>query len=406
MLFACASAEVETTFFEDEWFPESAVVDLTDDTLDGVEDLMTKAASDVTLDRGETLQLEIPGKTIKTCESKDKKIATVTKKGLVKGVAEGKVKVVVTTSDKEKTAVTVHVTDLHAPTDIVILEPETRTLLVGDSMKLEVSMTAQVEPVDTTLTWKTSDKKIASVSKDGEVKGLKPGSARITVKTANKLKASLEFTVVDPSTPTSIQIELPEDEEWDAPLYEGWREYSLKAKGKTVALQAVVAALGEPKTKLTWKTSDKKIAKVNKNGVVSAVDTGVATITVTTSNKLSDSILVVVMGGIPSNREYMLWPGDTKKLKLLKDSKKVTYESSDPSRVSVDDKGVTVVSEDCDLGSSVVITAKASDGKIERCRIKTPKPCDSLWPETTISYTLYSGTWEHILLAPVHDDRY
>ena len=47
----------------------------------------------------------------------------------------------------------------------------------------------------TKLKWTTSDKKVATVSKDGVVKAKKPGEAEITVTTGNGKSATIKITV-------------------------------------------------------------------------------------------------------------------------------------------------------------------------------------------------------------------
>lgn len=54
-------------------------------------------------------------------------------------------------------------------------------------------------------------------------------------------------------------------------------------KGKSIKLKATYSPAGA-KTKLTWKSSKKKVARVNKNGIVKAVKKGKAVITVKSSN--------------------------------------------------------------------------------------------------------------------------
>lgn len=45
------------------------------------------------------------------------------------------------------------------------------------------------------LTWTSSNKKVATVDKNGKVKALKKGTATITVKTASGKKAACKITV-------------------------------------------------------------------------------------------------------------------------------------------------------------------------------------------------------------------
>ena len=70
---------------------------------------------------------------------------------------------------------------------VVTLEP-------GDSLELTATLLPE-DATETALTWSSSDKKIATVSKKGVVKGVKPGTVTITVKTANGKKATIKLTV-------------------------------------------------------------------------------------------------------------------------------------------------------------------------------------------------------------------
>ena len=70
---------------------------------------------------------------------------------------------------------------------------KSKTVKVGKKLTLSAVLT----PADakTALTWSSSDKKIATVSKKGVVKGVKPGTVTITVKAANGKKATIKLTV-------------------------------------------------------------------------------------------------------------------------------------------------------------------------------------------------------------------
>ena len=66
-------------------------------------------------------------------------------------------------------------------------------LKLGKSMKLDL----KVIPSNYTdrLRWSSSNKRIASVDKDGKVQGLKKGKVTITVKAGKKKKASCTLIV-------------------------------------------------------------------------------------------------------------------------------------------------------------------------------------------------------------------
>ena len=77
--------------------------------------------------------------------------------------------------------------------------PETANVGVG----LSTQLTAVVEPdyAEYTLTWSSQDETIATVDKDGVVKGVKVGETDITVKTNNDLTATCHVTVEDLEIP-------------------------------------------------------------------------------------------------------------------------------------------------------------------------------------------------------------
>ena len=154
----------------------------------------------VTLEMGKTLKL---GTKLKpdtaqsnlTFKSSKKSVATVDGSGLVKPVKEGTVKITVTTRNKKKATITVKVVDPFKPTGISITNGKTVTIKVGETLKLGTQLkptTAQSE-----LTWKSANKKIATVDATGTVKALKKGKVKITVtsKKNKKVKATITIKV-------------------------------------------------------------------------------------------------------------------------------------------------------------------------------------------------------------------
>ena len=72
------------------------------------------------------------------------------------------------------------------------------------------------------------------------------------------------------------------------------KEYSLK-KGKTLDLAAKLKRTPEGATaKFTWESSDETVATVDKNGLVTALKKGTATITVTTKTGLGAKVKIKV----------------------------------------------------------------------------------------------------------------
>ncbi|MBR2572115.1 MAG: Ig-like domain-containing protein, partial [Clostridia bacterium] len=122
-----------------------------------------------------------------TWKSSKTKILKVDKHtGLLKPVKAGTAKITATSTrnKKAKSTITVTVVDLTVPAGIKITTAET-TVQVGSPLKLDFELLRQEQDVEakSAVTWKTSNKKIAKVSKDGTVTGLKYGTVTITATT-------------------------------------------------------------------------------------------------------------------------------------------------------------------------------------------------------------------------------
>lgn len=149
----------------------------------------------------------------------------------------------------------------------VSISPAKVTLTAGEHTEL----TATVAPNNATskyFKWASSDAKVASVDNFGRVVALSPGSTTITVTTDDGgFKATSEI-IVNPSDATDQSV--------------------------------------------TWSTSDKDIATVDKNGVVTGQATGEAVVTVTTTDGgKTASCKVKVEARVPTEPEQLeLWKND------------------------------------------------------------------------------------------------
>lgn len=122
---------------------------------------------------GQTYNLKVSG-TKKTPQwsSSNKKIVSVTKKGVVKGLRKGTATITAKIGKKTyKCKVTVESPKLSSTK---------KTVTAGTSFTLKLNGTKQ------TVKWYTSNKKIATVSKKGVVKTLRAGSVKITAKVGGK----------------------------------------------------------------------------------------------------------------------------------------------------------------------------------------------------------------------------
>ena len=154
----------------------------------------------VKLDLGGRLQLNASfaaskGWKVKSWKSGNKKVATVSSKGLVKAKKVGSTTVTVKTKNGKKATLKIKVVDPSIPTKVKLNKTGTQKLKKGKTLKLKA--TVLPETADSKVTWKSSDKKIATVDKKGKVKAVKAGTVTITVKTGNSKKAKLKIKVIE-----------------------------------------------------------------------------------------------------------------------------------------------------------------------------------------------------------------
>ena len=204
-----------------------------------------------------------------TYKSANTKIATVTSKGVVKGVKVGKTTITITTSNKKTKKVTIVVKQ---GTTGLTTAKTAYTVVVGKT----VSIGAKKKPTNSAdpIKYTSANKAIATVSSTGAIKGVKAGKTTITVKSGTKTK---KVTVtVKPKTTGITTLKTA---------------YTVKVK-KTVSLGAktVPATSGEP---LTYTSSNAKIATVSKTGVVTGVKKGKVTITIK-SGAITKKVTVTV----------------------------------------------------------------------------------------------------------------
>ena len=132
---------------------------------------------------------------------------------------------------------------------------------------------------DKVVSWKSSNKKVASVGRNGKVKGLKAGkTATITVQLASGLKKSFKVKVQKKNVATkSLKV---------VNVSTGKKvssKVSLKCK-QTLKLAATVSPITS-KEKVKYSSSNKKVVSVSSKGVIKAKKKGKATITVKSGKK-------------------------------------------------------------------------------------------------------------------------
>jgi hypothetical protein len=132
---------------------------------------------------------------------------------------------------------------------------------------------------DSIKSWASSNKKIVTVYKNGKIKaGTKTGTAKITVTLKSGKKATLKVKVQTAKVKTT--------------KISGLKKKLTIKKGKSVTLKPVVSPITSQE-KVTYRSSNKKIATVSSKGVVKGRRKGTVTITVR-SGKVTKKIKITV----------------------------------------------------------------------------------------------------------------
>ena len=301
-----------------------------------------------TLEKGKTLTLTptitMPDKSV-TWKSSKTSVATVSSDGVVTGVKAGTATITCTsaaTGAKATCKVTVGYVKLDQ-TEAILEKTKTLTL------------TPTVYPsslTDKSVTWASSDKKVATVSNDGVVTGVKSGTVTITcTSVATGLKTTCKVTV------GFVKLDKTE---------------AILEKYKTLTLTPTVYPSALTDKSVTWKSSNKKVAMVANDGTVIGVKSGTATITCTSNATGLKTTCKVTVGFVKLDKtETALEKGSTMTLKATVypsalEDKSVTWKSSNTAIATVTSKGkVTGVK----AGTATITCTSVATGLSTTCTV-------------------------------------
>ena len=215
-------------------------------------------------------------------------VATVDQNGKVSALGEGQASITVTTlAGGLSDACIITVTKKPVPVTGVKLDKSSYEMMEGDTWQLA----ATVEPANadnTAVSWSSSNEEVVSVDNLGYLRAHSEGTATITVKTEDGcFTATCEVTVV-PYTIPVVGVWVQPD------------ELTLQ-KGETATLQWYVDPETATDRSVTFTSSNVKVATVSDEGVVTAVDYGEATVTITTvDGGFTDECKVIVAAVVES----------------------------------------------------------------------------------------------------------
>lgn len=143
---------------------------------------------------GDIYQIDLGGSAGKKYKSSKKKVATVDQNGLLTVRGAGKTRITVKVGKKTRT-LNLTVKDPTIPTKLMITASGPLTGKKGETVQLDVTMLP--DDANSAIKWKSSNKKVATVSSTGLVTFKKPGKATITataVRGKKKAKVKVKVT--------------------------------------------------------------------------------------------------------------------------------------------------------------------------------------------------------------------
>ena len=251
----------------------------------------------------------------------NKRILTVSSSGKIKGKKVGIAKITAITRDRIHAKAVCRVRVIRRATSIA-LNTDYTVIYVGRSKKL----TVRYRPSGTTVKkvkWKSGDSGIARVTASGHVRGIAEGNTYITATTvdgSNK-RAKCYVKVLEPVPATSIVV--------------AQSDMTVKRGDKAKISYTVLP--NDTSDGLKFSSDNKRVATVNKKGVIHAVGTGTAKITILATSGVTSTVNVNVVALNKTSlnmRQY-----DTETLMVFGSTASVTWYSSN-SRVATVSNGL------------------------------------------------------------------
>ena len=272
-----------------------------------------------------------------TWSSSDDNIAKVDTNGLVTAIAVGEATITATTTDGTNLSASCKVIVVPTLAESITLDKTEISLEATETATLIATILPELA-TDKSVKWSSSNEAIAVVDENAVVTAVAVGEATITATTTDgsNLSASCKI-VVKPTLATSITL--------------NHTEYEMVEKAE---FQLTATILPESTTNkgVVWSSSDKWVASVDENGLVTAYSVGEAIITATTTDgsNLSASCKVTVKPTLATSitlnhTEYEMVEKAEFQLTAtilpeLAANKGVIWSSSDKWIASVDENGL------------------------------------------------------------------
>lgn len=232
---------------------------------DSIKDLKITNNGDITLRVGHSQQLTVKTEPSDTeyalsYVSADASVASVSLDGKITGVSDGKTEIMVSSGELSDSIIVTVKKDIIEKLDVSLAA---LSLDGGEEQKVDAKLTP-ADAKDVSLSWKSADTQVATVDKNGNIKGVNTGETTITV-TDSVTGLSKDISV------TVNGLELPESMEFDK------KSVTLEV-GEVYNSVLTFTPEDITYTGAIYYTSDSTIASVTNEGVITAKGEGSCTI--------------------------------------------------------------------------------------------------------------------------------
>lgn len=334
--------------------------------------------------------------------SSNTNVAVVSNDGLVTAVNNGTA--IITVTSKENSSIiakcSVKVGKPVMVTDVTV-QPAELKLKTDGTYQLSVSVLPS-NADERGVTFESSNTAVATISASGLVTAKGPGTATITAtaKDGSGKKATCTVTVTQPVkgvtvSPASVVIQ----------------------KGNVQKLTASVVPANATNQELVYKSSNETVAIVSKDGIITGLNEGWATITVCSEENQAIYGTCTVKVGLPvyvtkitlDTTNVTMWAGATRQLGVSiepanADIKTVTYGSSNPDVATVSNTGLITAKKKGT--TTITVTAADGSGKSASCAVIVKQPVTGI-QITPNGYTLVKGDVKQLsaVVSPADADN-
>ena len=211
-----------------------------------------------------------------TWQSNNNAIASVDDNGVVTGVSPGMATITVTTEDGARTATAAVMVTTPSPTGVRLDRNSIQVFI--DRTETLAATVLPAYALNREVTWSSNNPSVAIVDENGVVTGVSTGTATITVTTVDGGHTASTSVSVSPWVSVTGVI-FGRRPGWLAPI-----SPTPISVGVTSQFFAALEPAGASNQNVTWSSSNPAVATVDAHGIVRAVSTGIATITITTED--------------------------------------------------------------------------------------------------------------------------